>query len=196
MVSSEEIRIGLASKREDANIDQRLREALEIQRHLEWVDDACVIDFDSTPIKNMSITIKHLFEERGYHLEEGTPINGIYGMGHASLRLLVGYFAFRYRFKVEIYSKGENTFLKIYKVMGGIRDGIIDGWQGLALYNKEFNAIIATLKYLHPSYEGYLVCDKCHEYYKLQLGESPEDFTDKCECGGRLKYFRNIDGLI
>ena len=42
--------------------------------------------------------------------------------------------------------------------------------------------------------EGYLVCDKCNEYYKLQPGESPEDFTDQCECGGKLKYYKHIDG--
>ena len=43
---------------------------------------------------------------------------------------------------------------------------------------------------------GYLVCDKCNEYYKLQPGESPEDFTDKCECGGSLKYFKDVDWLF
>jgi len=41
---------------------------------------------------------------------------------------------------------------------------------------------------------GYLVCDKCFEYYKLQPGESPDDFTDECECGGRFKYHDNFDG--
>ncbi|HML05988.1 MAG TPA: M48 family metallopeptidase [Methanobacterium sp.] len=35
---------------------------------------------------------------------------------------------------------------------------------------------------------GYLVCDKCNGYYELQPGESPADFTDKCECGGKLEY--------
>jgi hypothetical protein len=41
--------------------------------------------------------------------------------------------------------------------------------------------------------EGYLVCDKCHEYYKLQPGESPDDFTDECECGGKLRYYKDIE---
>jgi len=36
--------------------------------------------------------------------------------------------------------------------------------------------------------DGYLVCDKCNRYYKLQPGESPEDFEDTCECGGKLEY--------
>jgi len=40
--------------------------------------------------------------------------------------------------------------------------------------------------------EGYLVCDKCKGYYKLQPGESPEDFTNRCECGGKLEYHDRI----
>jgi hypothetical protein len=150
------------------------------------------IDFDSIPVENLAIAIKDLFEEGGYHLEEGTLVDGIYGRGHASLRLLVGYFAFRYKFKVEIYSEGGNTFLKVYKTMTGITEGIIDGWQGLALYNKEFHRIIDTIRYLGPNYEGYMVCDKCQGYYKLQPGESPDDF-DQCDCGGNLKYVETID---
>ena len=43
---------------------------------------------------------------------------------------------------------------------------------------------------------GYLVCDKCNEYYQPQPGESSEDFTDECECGGKLKYYKDIDWLI
>jgi hypothetical protein len=35
---------------------------------------------------------------------------------------------------------------------------------------------------------GYLVCDSCNGYYKLQIDESSDDFTSECECGGKLKY--------
>lgn len=35
---------------------------------------------------------------------------------------------------------------------------------------------------------SYLVCDKCSGYYELQPDESPEDFSDECNCGGTLKY--------
>ena len=38
---------------------------------------------------------------------------------------------------------------------------------------------------------GYLICDKCGGYYKLQANESQEDFDDNCECGG----FLHIDYL-
>jgi hypothetical protein len=40
---------------------------------------------------------------------------------------------------------------------------------------------------------SYLVCDKCGGYYELQPGESPDDFTDKCECGGHLRYVQNLN---
>jgi hypothetical protein len=40
---------------------------------------------------------------------------------------------------------------------------------------------------------GYLKCDKCGGSYELQEGESPEDFTNKCECGGTLRYIENSD---
>jgi len=40
---------------------------------------------------------------------------------------------------------------------------------------------------------GYLICGKCKSYYKLQPGESAEDFIDQCNCGGKLRYAENID---
>ncbi|MBU4534240.1 MAG: hypothetical protein KKF16_00045 [Euryarchaeota archaeon] len=43
---------------------------------------------------------------------------------------------------------------------------------------------------------GYLVCEKCNSYYKLQPGESPDDFTGNCECGGKLKYYDDIGWLL
>jgi len=33
---------------------------------------------------------------------------------------------------------------------------------------------------------GYLVCDGCGGYYELQQGEQLDDFSDECECGGKL----------
>lgn len=39
---------------------------------------------------------------------------------------------------------------------------------------------------------GYLVCNECNRYYELQADESPEDFTDQCECGGKLQYQDSI----
>ncbi len=49
-------------------------------------------------------------------------------------------------------------------------------------------------KYQEPSELGsYLVCDKCGGYYQLQPGESIDDFSDVCECGGRLEYHKSLE---
>jgi len=40
---------------------------------------------------------------------------------------------------------------------------------------------------------GYLRCDSCQGYYELKTDESPEDFINKCECGGNLKYIESLD---
>jgi hypothetical protein len=36
--------------------------------------------------------------------------------------------------------------------------------------------------------QNFLVCEKCGGYYELHTGESPEDFSDECECGGHLEH--------
>jgi len=40
---------------------------------------------------------------------------------------------------------------------------------------------------------GYLICNQCKGYYKLQSGESPKDFEKECHCGGALRYVENLD---
>ena len=40
---------------------------------------------------------------------------------------------------------------------------------------------------------GYLACSECKGYYKLKEEEHPEDFYDKCECGGRLEFYGSIE---
>lgn len=41
---------------------------------------------------------------------------------------------------------------------------------------------------------GHLVCDRCKGYYKLQSGESPEDFSDRCDCGGHFNFQDSLNG--
>lgn len=43
---------------------------------------------------------------------------------------------------------------------------------------------------------GYLICEKCLGHYKLQLGESPEDFEKECDCGGKLVYKETLESVV
>ena len=40
---------------------------------------------------------------------------------------------------------------------------------------------------------GYLVCGECGGYYKLKEDEYQDDFSNKCECGGKLGYKDSVD---
>ncbi len=42
---------------------------------------------------------------------------------------------------------------------------------------------------------GYLICDKCNGYYELQEGESESDFSDECECGGKVRYVESLEDI-
>jgi hypothetical protein len=41
---------------------------------------------------------------------------------------------------------------------------------------------------------GYLACNQCGGYYRLLDDESPSDFDENCECGGKLEYFESLGG--
>jgi hypothetical protein len=42
---------------------------------------------------------------------------------------------------------------------------------------------------------GYLVCKDCGNYYELQPGETANDY-DRCQCGGKLIYRKNLNSDI
>lgn len=48
---------------------------------------------------------------------------------------------------------------------------------------------VKPAKKVHP---GYLVCNKCEGYYELEPGESADDFSDECTCGGRLEHHETL----
>jgi len=60
----------------------------------------------------------------------------------------------------------------------------------------QYKAIPELVKDMHednPDYSDLLVCKSCGGYYKLQEGESPDDFSDICECDSELKYMKSLD---
>lgn len=174
MVSNEEISKGLELKRNGLDPGEVLQ---KIQVPYEWVGDICIFDFGPMQIGELSNRINKLFEDRRYYLQDGTILHGIYTKRW-------------YTYEVEIYSDGGRTYLEISKAIG-----LIDKIFAIRNIDSELDRLINKIKYLKPLFTGYLVCDKCNEYYKLQPGESPDAFVDECHCGGNLNY-ENIDWLL
>jgi hypothetical protein len=42
---------------------------------------------------------------------------------------------------------------------------------------------------------GYLACEKCGGYYKLQESEKADDYKF-CQCCGRLEYYKHISDYL
>ncbi len=79
-----------------------------------------------------------LFQGRGYKLEEGTVMDGVYASGSAAARILVGGLANRNKFSIKIeQGQGGNCTVMLDKAMSGAMGGII----GVSKMNKEFDAV-------------------------------------------------------
>lgn len=79
----------------------------------------------------------------------------------------------RLEIEAEDVVKAYKTFLKLIKTDVTKYKAIPERLQGIDGYHDK---------------NGYLVCQKCAGYYKLKKGESPDDFSDTCECGGKLLF--------
>lgn len=195
----------------------------EISYHMEIPTelnkDACVFDFDSMPTDILSAYINDLFEWWGYSLDEGTSYDGVYErvdelsvdflllllclvflflIGCLIYLLLIGLINFlkikRNVYNVKIHEEEGRTYLIISIGNIGSLSKIYN--YSFGTFNKEFHRIINEIKYPYNPDEGYLVCDNCRSYYALQPGEVPGDFSDTCDCGGKLRYFNNISWLF
>ena len=98
--------------------------------------------FIGTNSNELATHINSFFISEGYKLESGSIVNGDYGKGSNSSRLLVGSFAKRFKFHIYIYSKQDNTILEFSKAMSGASGGII----GASKMNKEFEKFTNAFK--------------------------------------------------
>ncbi|MCC7550150.1 MAG: hypothetical protein KO316_01460 [Methanobacterium sp.] len=190
MVSNDEIKLRLECKKEGLDPDKTLG---KIQVPYEWTGASYLFNFGSMPVEEVTSRIDKLLTKRGYSLEDGTLSHGV------CIKLtysgVCGDIPKLYRFEFEIYSSRGRTYFTITKSFKGLIMAMDKIWNGKNYLDSELEKIVNKIKYLKP-FKGYLVCNKCNKYYKLQFGESPYDFTDKCECGGKLKYYENIDFLL
>lgn len=78
-----------------------------------------------------------LFVNRGYTLEEGTKLRGVYGNGSAVARAMLGGFAKRNKYSVSIDQTMNGYTISLDKAMSGVMGGAI----GVSKMNKEFTAV-------------------------------------------------------
>jgi hypothetical protein len=98
----------------------------------------------------------------------------------------------------------EDAFIFLIACCSAVdRGGNIDDHDVVRAYTTYFKLIKTDISHLvdnikvdnNPQETGYLVCERCHGYYKLNPWESPEDFS-LCRCQGKLDYYDDIDWLF
>jgi hypothetical protein len=95
--------------------------------------------------KEVSEAVYNMFVQEQYKLEEGTKIDGIYGIGSAAGRFLGGGFVTRNKFSIKLFTTPEGgTLIHFEKAMTGMGGGII----GMAKINNEYNRILSLLQNL------------------------------------------------
>ena len=94
------------------------------------------------PWQEVSEAVFNMFASQGYKLEEGTKLDGIYGIGSAAGRFWGGGFVNRNKFSVKIFTTEDGgTLIHFDKAMSGMSGGVI----GLAKINKEYDRVFALL---------------------------------------------------
>ncbi len=94
------------------------------------------------PWQEVSEAVFNMFSAQGYKLEEGTKLDGIYGIGNAVGRFWGGGFVTRNKFSLKIFTTPDGgTLIHFDKAMSGMSGGVI----GIAKINKEFDRVFALL---------------------------------------------------
>jgi len=188
MVSGIELRIINECKRQGLDSEEILQ---LMGVPFEWTGNSYLFDFQSVPIETLSKYIDYIFRKRAYSLKEGTKIDGAYSKTRFGDSIGFMRVPIEYRYKVEIYSNEDKTYLKISRVFNEGLASTDKSIYGKNYLNSELNKIVDQIEFLKPSIKGYLVCNKCGAYYEVHKEESTEDFPDKCECGGAFKFINN-----
>jgi hypothetical protein len=97
------------------------------------------------------------------------------------------------------YAALEDLFIQFLAACNAVNNGRLGiGTEDTIVAYKTFFKLIKTdvTKYKAiperitdlDNHGDYLVCKKCGTYYQIPEGESVDDYSDNCECGGKLKY--------
>ena len=106
--------------------------------------DTSVYIYQNVPTNVLAKKLEVFFIDKKYKLEEGTIEEGVYGIGNPILRILLGAFVKRYKFKFSITEANGRTTLEFSKGITGPMGGVI----GYSQMNNEFQRLTEEIKLL------------------------------------------------
>lgn len=94
---------------------------------------------------SLAAAVASFFNAEGYKLEKGTSEDGVYGKGSGALRIIFGFWAKRYKCRVQISPEAGKVRLKISNALTGEQEGGIAGYMEM---NREFARIAKKMQSL------------------------------------------------
>ena len=102
------------------------------------------------------------------------------------------------------YRSTEDLFVQFLAACSAVNDGrlgigIEDTVKAYATFLKLIKTDVTRYKAIPErigdldNHSDYLLCKSCGNYYQIPEGESRDDYSDICECGGKLKYLGSLN---
>jgi hypothetical protein len=104
--------------------------------------DARTMEFSGAGAEEIADKVALFMAERGYRLESGDKLQGVYGRGSAAWGAMLGPLVRRVKFNVTVGKKKEHVAVVIAKGMTGFSGGAL----GAARLKREFQTLAAGLQ--------------------------------------------------
>jgi len=100
------------------------------------------MEFSGASLDEIADKVALFMTERGYRLESGDKLQGVYGRGSAAWGAMLGPLVRRAKFNVTVAKKGENVAVVVAKGLTGFGGGAL----GAAKVKKEFQSLASGLQ--------------------------------------------------
>lgn len=102
------------------------------------------------------------------------------------------------------YRSTEDLFVQFLAACSAVNDGrlgigIEDTVKAYTTFLKLIKTDVTMYKAIPErisdldNHSNYLVCKSCGNYYQIPEGESPDDYSNICECGSKLKHLGSLN---
>ena len=98
--------------------------------------------FSGATVDGIADKVALFMAGRGYRLESGTKVQGVYGRGSAGAHAIVGPLTRRQKYNITIGPDGENVALVLAKGMTGMGGGVLSARK----VKKEFQEVVSGLQ--------------------------------------------------
>lgn len=105
-------------------------------------ETSCTMEFSGASPEEIADKVALFMAERGYRLESGDKLQGVYGRGSAAWGAMLGPLVRRAKFNVTVGKKGDHVAVVVAKGMTGFGGGALTAMK----LRKEYQVLVTGLQ--------------------------------------------------